>query len=65
MTLSLFAASIDLGFAMGPIIFGWLSYAMGIRKAFLALALIVFLLSTGVMLWGHSALGSLRQDSRS
>lgn len=55
-TLSLFASSIDLGFALGPLIFGWLSYAMGVREAFLGLALIVFLSSTGVMLWGRSAL---------
>jgi len=55
-TLSLFASAIDLGFALGPIIFGWLSYAAGIRGAFLALALIIFLSSTGVILWGRSAL---------
>ena len=55
-TLSLFASAIDLGFALGPIIFGWLSYAAGIRGAFLALALIIFLSSTGVIFWGRSAL---------
>lgn len=64
-TLSLFAASIDLGFAMGPLIFGWLSYVVGIRDAFLGLALIVFLLSTGVMLWGRSALVVSRPGSMS
>jgi predicted MFS family arabinose efflux permease len=53
--LSLFASSIDLGFALGPPIFGWLSYAVGIREAFLPLALIIFVSSTGIWLWGKSS----------
>jgi predicted MFS family arabinose efflux permease len=64
-TLSLFASSIDLGFALGPIIFGWLSYMMGVRRAFLGLALVIFLASTGVMLWGRSALVSSRSNAKS
>jgi predicted MFS family arabinose efflux permease len=64
-TLSLFASSIDFGFALGPIIFGWLSYMMGVRRAFLGLALVIFLASTGVMLWGRSALVSSRSNAKS
>jgi MFS family permease len=60
--LSLFASSVDLGFALGPLIFGWLSYALGIREAFFSLALIVFVSSTGIMLWGRSSLVSSQQD---
>ena len=59
--LSLFASSIDLGFALGPIIFGWLSQELGIREAFLPLALIIFISSTGIMLWGRSSLMSARR----
>jgi MFS family permease len=54
--LSLFASSVDLGFALGPIIFGWLSQTLGVREAFLPLALIVFLSATGIMFWGRSFL---------
>jgi MFS family permease len=60
--LSLFASSVDLGFALGPVIFGWLSYAMGIRESFLSLALIVFVSSTGIMLWGGSSFVSTKSD---
>ncbi len=56
--LSLFASSVDLGFALGPIIFGCLSQALGVRGAFLPLALIIFVSSTGIMLWGRSSLAS-------
>ena len=61
--LSLFASSVDLGFALGPIIFGGLSQALGVREAFLPLALIIFVSSTGSMLWGRSSLVPLRPDS--
>jgi MFS family permease len=63
--LSLFASSVDLGFALGPIIFGWLSHALGVREAFLPLALIIFVSSTGIMLWGRSFLVSPSMDSNS
>lgn len=63
--LSLFASSVDLGFALGPIIFGWLSQALGVRKAFLPLALIIFVSSTGVMLWGRSSLKESQRDGNS
>ena len=61
--LSLFASSVDLGFALGPIIFGWLSQSFGVREAFLPLALIIFVSSTGLMLWGKSSLISPRLDA--
>jgi predicted MFS family arabinose efflux permease len=61
--LSLFASSVDLGFALGPIIFGSLSQALGVREAFLPLALIVFASATGIMLWGRSSLIPLYPDS--
>jgi len=61
--LSLFASSVDLGFALGPIIFGWLSQTLGVREAFIPLALIIFVSATGIMLWGRSSLMSLRPDS--
>jgi MFS family permease len=61
--LSLFASSIDLGFALGPIIFGWLSHELGIREAFLPFALIIFISSTGIMLWSRSTLMSAQTDA--
>lgn len=61
--LSLFASSVDLGFALGPIIFGWLSQAFGVRETFLLLALIIFVSSTGITLWGRSSLVPSRADS--
>ncbi len=41
--LSLFASSVDLGFALGPVTFGWLSQILGVREAFLPMALILIL----------------------
>jgi MFS family permease len=63
--LSLFASSVDLGFALGPVIFGWLSQALGVREAFLPLALIIFVPSTGIILWGGPSLVFPKKDSRS
>ncbi|MFQ6037883.1 MAG: MFS transporter, partial [Candidatus Aminicenantales bacterium] len=40
--LGLFASSVDLGFALGPLGFGWLSQAVGIRAAFWPLGLFLF-----------------------
>jgi len=54
--LSLFASSVDLGFALGPVAFGWLSQAIGVRQAFLPLALVTFIVSLGLMLWGRLVL---------
>lgn len=63
--LSLFAASVDLGFALGPIIFGWLSQELGVREAFLPFALIIFVSSSAITVWGRSSLIPSREDSSS
>jgi MFS family permease len=54
--LSLFASSVDLGFALGPIIFGWLSQVFSVREAFLPMAFILFLASTVFLFLGRSSL---------
>lgn len=56
MVLSLFAAFVDLGFAFGPIIFGWMSHFLGVRTAYLPLALIVFFSALFLILLGRSVL---------
>ena len=61
--LSLFASSVDLGFALGPILFGWLSQSLGVRTTFLSFALIIFVSSTGITLWGRSSVAGPRPDS--
>ncbi len=43
--LSLFASSVDLGFALGPLSFGWLSQLLGIRYAFFIFAVFIFIFS--------------------
>lgn len=53
--LSLFASSVDLGFALGPVTFGWLSQAFGVREAFLPMALILFLTSSVFLFLGRSS----------
>ena len=54
--LSLFAASVDLGFAVGPIAFGWISQSVGLRSAFFLFALFNFLSSFLLIVWGRSEL---------
>jgi predicted MFS family arabinose efflux permease len=56
--LSLFAAAVDLGFALGPVTIGWLSQTFGVRSAFLPLALITFVASSVLMLLGRSSLAA-------
>jgi MFS family permease len=56
MVLSMFTASVDLGFAFGPIIFGWMSHILGIRVSFLPLAAIVLIPSLFLTLFGKSVL---------
>jgi MFS family permease len=56
MVLSMFTASVDLGFAFGPIIFGWMSHIFGIRVSFFPLAAIVFIPSLFLTLFGRSVL---------
>jgi len=54
--LSMFAASVDLGFAFGPIIFGWLSFIFGVRFSYIPLALILFFSSSFLMCVGRNVL---------
>jgi len=54
--LSLFASSVDLGFAFGPLFFGWVSQYSGLRESFVILALFIFLSSSILILWGRSSL---------
>jgi MFS family permease len=48
MVLSLYASSVDLGFALGPFLFGWMSLALGVRMSFIPMA--VFLMVASVLL---------------
>jgi predicted MFS family arabinose efflux permease len=50
--LSIFAASVDLGFFAGPVIFGILSQSLGVRQAFFPFAGLIFLSSIVFMSWG-------------
>ena len=43
--LSLFASSVDLGFALGPLSFGWLTQLLGLRSAFFLFAVFIFIFS--------------------
>ncbi|MFC2164968.1 MFS transporter [Acidobacteriota bacterium] len=59
MVLSLYASSVDLGFALGPLLFGWISLALGVRVSFIPMAallmlssLVLILLNRGILL-GH------------
>ncbi len=54
--LSLFAASVDLGFAIGPLSFGWVSHYFGLKEAFIIFAFFIFLSSSILILWGRSTL---------
>lgn len=56
MVLSMFTASVDLGFAFGPIIFGGMSHILGVRVSFIPLAVIVFLSAFVLTLSGRSVL---------
>lgn len=48
--LSLFASSVDLGFAFGPLFFGWVSQYLGLRITFVPFALFI-LLSSSALIW--------------
>jgi hydrogenase-4 membrane subunit HyfE len=56
MVLSLFAAFVDMGFAFGPIIFGWMSHVLGIRTAYVPLAFIVFFAALLLIILGRNVL---------
>ncbi len=54
--LSLFASSVDLGFAFGPLLFGWVSHYLGLREAFIVFTVFIFISSSVLILWGKSYL---------
>ena len=54
--LSLFSSSVDLGFALGPLLFGWIFQFIGLRPTFILYALFVFLSSSVLVFWGRSTL---------
>ena len=56
MVLSLFAAFVDMGFAFGPILFGWMSHTLGIRTAYVPLALILFFSALFLIIAGRNVL---------
>jgi len=54
--LSLFASSVDLGFALGPLFFGWIYQSIGIRPSFALFSAFIFLSSISFILLGRSSL---------
>lgn len=56
MVLSLFAAFVDMGFALGPISFGWMSHILGVRTAYIPLAFIVFVSALVLTIIGRDIL---------
>lgn len=52
--LSVFASSVDLGFALGPLSFGWISESVGLRNTFILFAIFICLSSTLLILWGKA-----------
>jgi predicted MFS family arabinose efflux permease len=56
MVLSLFTAFVDLGFAIGPIIFGWMSQVFGVRMAYMPLAVILFFSALSLIAFGKNVL---------
>lgn len=54
--LSLFASSVDLGFAFGPLFFGWISQALGVRLTFLPFAFLMLLIPALIIGSGRSSL---------
>jgi MFS family permease len=54
--LSLFASSVDLGFALGPVLFGWIYQSIGIRPSFALISAFVFFSSASFILLGRSSL---------
>jgi MFS family permease len=56
MVLSLFTAFVDMGFALGPIIFGGMSHILGVRTAYIPLALIVFFFALFLIISGRDVI---------
>lgn len=62
--LGLFASSVDLGFAAGPIAFGWVSQSVGLRNTFLVFACLILVLSAVLLISGRRALFQIIQEER-
>lgn len=62
--LSLFASSVDLGFALGPIAFGWMYQSLGIRPAFIIVSVFIFISSAFLIWGGRSALSGAGRGSQ-
>lgn len=54
--LSLFASSVDLGFAFGPLLFGWASQYLGLRITFVPFAVLILISSVSLIWTGKSSL---------
>lgn len=54
--LSLFASSVDLGFALGPLLFGWAYQLIGLRSSFLLFSIFIFLSSLILIVWGRKTI---------
>lgn len=56
MVLSIFASAVDLGFAVGPILFGVLSQFLGIRLTFIPVFVLVMASTFILVIWGREFL---------
>ena len=56
--LGIFTASVDLGFALGPMLFGFISQSMGVRRSFPVLAGGLFILTLFLFVLGRRELFS-------
>jgi MFS family permease len=59
--LSLFASSVDLGFGLGPVLFGVFSQGLGVRKTFLPFSLLLLAGSLLLFVWGGRVLFQSRR----
>jgi len=56
LVLSIFASAVDLGFAVGPILFGVLSQSLGIRFTFIPVFFLVMSCTFILVIWGREIL---------
>ena len=61
--LSIFTSAVDLGFALGPFLFGWIYHSIGIRPSFALFSVFIFLSSLGLILWGRKIIVVASQHS--
>ncbi len=55
--LSLFTSAVDLGFALGPFLFGWIYHSIGIRPSFALFSAFILFSSLGLILSGRKIIG--------